>query len=161
MCDIMNKKIIFLIIIILVLIGGIGIYSLISNNTNSSENNFISTNKSSDNDHNISLNDSETNNNSTYKSNRVTNKNSKNNNDINNISPNSKIKTITSKSDVIKEANNILNGDRKFYGKNAVVKNVEYNGNGLWFVDFVDSKTGKRVGGTIISDKTGKMSEAA
>lgn len=71
----------------------------------------------------------------------------------------SKIKTITSKADVIKEANNILNANREFYGKNAVVKKVEYGGNDLWFVEFVDSKTGKKVGWTIIYDETGKMAD--
>ncbi|MBZ9571261.1 hypothetical protein KQY27_06860 [Methanobrevibacter sp. TMH8] len=156
----MNKKIIFLIIIILLLIGGIGIYSMIYNNTNSSENNFMLTNKSSENDYNMSLNESETNNNSAHNSNNiVTNKNSKNSNDNNKFSD-SKIKTITSKSDVIKEANKILDSNREFYGKNAVVKNVKYNGNGLWFVDFIDPKNGKILGGTIISDKTGKMADA-
>ena len=156
----MDKKIIILIIIALFLLCGIGIYAIISSNTHFSENNSLSTNKSSENSQNLSVNDSQINNNPNNNSNQVINKNI-NNNNISDKKSDSKIKTITSKSDVIKESNKILNGNRDFYGKNAIVKNVNYNGNGLWFVDFVDSKTGKKVGGTIISDKTGKMTEAA
>lgn len=85
---------------------------------------------------------------------------SSDNKQFNNTSQISNYKTISSKSDIIKESNKILNNNRKFFGKNAVVNNAKYGGNGMWYVDFIDSKTGKKVGTTYIDDKTGKMVDA-
>ncbi|KZX15904.1 hypothetical protein [Methanobrevibacter curvatus] len=156
----MNKKIMVLIILALLLIFSIGMYALISYTTEPiTDNNSSLANNSTDINSNLSTNESKTDSNTTTKNTNDINKNDKKNKAKNNkIVP--KIKTITSKADVIKEANKILNEHRKFYGKNAVVKNVEVNRYGLWFVDFVDSKTGKKVGETIISDETGKIVEA-
>jgi len=158
----MNKNAIFLIIIVLLLICSIGVY-LFSNN-NILENTQL-TNEYPKNDSNVSVSDNEnnqdnstgilSNNNSADKLN-----NSTNNKNINNKNQDPVTKTITSKSEVIKEANKILNSNKGFFGKNAVVNNVKYEGNRIWSVDFIDSKTGKKVGTTYIDDATGEMVNA-
>ena len=170
----MNKNIIFLIIIVLLLICSIGAY-LFSNN--SILENSILTNEFPKNDSNISVTESEgennqdnatifsSNDNTRDKSNNNNNNNNNNSNSNNNINnninnQNSVTKTITSKSEVIKEANKILNSNKGFFGKNAVVNNVKYEGNRIWSVDFIDSKTGKKVGTTYIDDATGEMVNA-
>ena len=141
----MNKRIILLIIVVLLLISGIGTY-LIYNNDSTPENNF-NTSKKDFNQENISNNKTEV---------VPTNKYIPNYKSSHNNIPN--LKTITSKSDVIKEAKRILNDGRDFYGKNAVVKNVKYHkSSGLWSADFVDSKTGKYLGYTYIEDSTGEV----
>lgn len=154
--DKIDKNVIILIIAVSLLICGIGTYLILNNNgfdsnINSSGDQFPV------NDSNISANGSDQEkiqNNTTgilVNSNLDPDKSS--NNQVN-------VKTITSKFNVVKEANKILNSNKDFFGKNAVVKNVKYNGNGLWSADFVDSKTGKKVGTTYIDDKTGKMVDA-
>jgi len=173
----MNKSVIFLIIIVLLLICSIGAYLFSNNNT--LENNIL-TDQYPKNHSNISLNGSDisdngsniennsdnitgilSNSNMGDKSNNNVN-NTNYHNNINNINNNqvSPAKTTSSKSTVVKEANKILTSNKDFFGKNAVVKNVKFEGNGIWSVDFVDSKTGKKVGTTYIDDATGTMVNA-
>lgn len=159
----MDKNVIFLIIVVLLLVCGVGAYLLSDSNVSDLGIDSL-TDQYTNNDSNISVNGSDQekiqdngtgnlSDNNNYNNNYFGNDKSSDNNHV-------KVKTITSKSDVTKEANKILNSNKDFFGKNAVVKNVKYDGNGLWSADFVDSKTGKKVGTTYIDDKTGKMVDA-
>jgi len=152
----MNKDVIFLIMVVLLLICGLGTYLILNDNSSDSDNDSYR-DQYLNNDSNISVNGSDQgkiqNNNTGILANDNLNNDNSNNNQV-------EVKTITSKSDVVKEASRILNNNKDFFGKNAVVKNVKYNGNGIWSVDFIDSKTGKKVGTTYIDDKTGKMVDA-
>ena len=147
----MNKNVIFSIIAIIVLVFASGylIYyeSFISHNDSLKKGYSFESNISANESNNRQINDNDT-------EEIMDNKNSSNSYQISNQ------KTISSKSDIIRESNKILNNNRDFFGKNAVVNNVKYDGNGIWYVDFIDSKTGKKVGTTYIDDRTGKMVDA-
>jgi hypothetical protein len=150
----MDKKILYLVLIMLIVVFGVGAYffslsSLDSNKTDLNNKTHSINNHNNSTKVNYTKNDSE--------DSIATNKEGKSVK----IDNSPKSSTVSSKSEVIGEANSILNSNRGYYGKYAVVGDVEYlKESGLWEITFIDYRTGKRVGNTIIDDKTGKMPEA-
>lgn len=143
-----NKKIIIVVIVILLLLGGIiaFIYSGTSNNDSLTNNSSISKNSSS-NDTNLTGTVNNT------KQNKTNNTNISSTDDKS-VSDGKKVhkqKTYLTEKKALKIAKEFGVDSLSKLGKKA------YYENGFWKIPIYDKETGKKIGYTTVSDKTGEV----